>query len=108
MAVESLNLPNLKCDEPHLWEKLAMYARPSMREHISLTTFQSLESVLTQINALNRSIEGIIEIGNEFASVEALWSQFETVMGKTEEVGANGDADGAAQQDGGKEDHATT
>lgn len=68
---------------------------------------QSLESVLTQINALNRSLEGIIEIGNEFASLEALWSQFETVMGRTEEeAGANGDADGAAQQDEGKEDHA--
>ena len=71
---------------------------------------QSLESVLTQLNSLNRSLEGIIEvcysksepsivpdiiqarfadiivpvdqqIGNEFASVEALWSQFEGVMG---------------------------
>ncbi|KAK5091784.1 Dolichyl-diphosphooligosaccharide-protein glycosyltransferase subunit dad1 [Exophiala xenobiotica] len=41
----------------------------------------SLEQVLTQINALNRSLEGIIEIGNEFAQVEALWSQFENVMG---------------------------
>ena len=56
--------------------------------------------MLTQINALNRSLEGIIEIGNEFASVEALWSQFETVMGRTEEeAGANGEWDGAAQQD---------
>lgn len=56
--------------------------------------------MLTQINALNRSLEGIIEIGNEFASVEALWSQFETVMGRTEEeAGANGEGDGAAQQD---------
>ena len=56
--------------------------------------------MLTQINALNRSLEGIIEIGNEFASVEALWSQFETVMGRTEEeAGANGEEDGAAQQD---------
>ncbi|KIV91101.1 hypothetical protein PV10_05680 [Exophiala mesophila] len=43
---------------------------------------ESLEQVLAQINALNRSLEGIIEIGNEFASVEALWSQFETVMGR--------------------------
>ncbi|KAK5098836.1 Dolichyl-diphosphooligosaccharide-protein glycosyltransferase subunit dad1 [Lithohypha guttulata] len=41
----------------------------------------SLEQVLTQINALNRSLEGIIEIGNEFSQVEALWSQFEEVMG---------------------------
>lgn len=60
----------------------------------------SLESVLTQVNALNRSLESIIEIGNEFASVEALWSQFETVMGKTEEeVGADGEGDAADQRD---------
>jgi len=32
------------------------------------------------MNALNRSLEGIIEIGHEFSSVEALWSQFETVL----------------------------
>ncbi|EXJ72106.1 uncharacterized protein A1O5_04610 [Cladophialophora psammophila CBS 110553] len=44
---------------------------------------ESLEQVLTQMNALNRSLEGIIEIGNEFSSVEALWSQFETVMGRS-------------------------
>ncbi|OAP57055.1 hypothetical protein AYL99_09168 [Fonsecaea erecta] len=44
---------------------------------------ESLEQVLAQINALNRSLEGIIEIGNEFSSVEALWSQFETVMGRS-------------------------
>ncbi|KAI1626588.1 DASH complex subunit Dad1-domain-containing protein [Exophiala viscosa] len=48
---------------------------------------ESLEQVLTHINALNRSLEGIIEIGNEFASVEALWSQFETVMGRENETG---------------------
>ncbi len=35
------------------------------------------------------------QIGNEFSSVEALWSQFETVMGRPEEEGANG-ANGAA------------
>lgn len=49
----------------------------------------SLEQVLTQINALNRSLEGIIEIGNEFASVEALWSQFETVLGQHNEDDSN-------------------
>ncbi|KAK4941817.1 Dolichyl-diphosphooligosaccharide-protein glycosyltransferase subunit dad1 [Elasticomyces elasticus] len=47
---------------------------------------ESLEQVLTHVNALNRSLEGIIEIGNEFASVEALWSQFETVMGRDNET----------------------
>ena len=42
--------------------------------------------------------EGIIEIGNEFASVEALWSQFENVMGNgqrtEEEAGASQQSDG--------------
>ncbi|ETI23307.1 hypothetical protein G647_05107 [Cladophialophora carrionii CBS 160.54] len=51
---------------------------------------ESLEQVLAQMNALNRSLEGIIEIGNEFSSVEALWSQFETVMGRSEEENPNG------------------
>jgi DASH complex subunit DAD1 len=68
---------------------------------------QSLESVLTQINSLNRSLEGIIEIGNEFASVEALWSQFETVMGRTEEEGANGE-EGAAQDEEAREEQPGT
>ncbi|KAK5065085.1 hypothetical protein LTR84_000921 [Exophiala bonariae] len=57
---------------------------------------ESLEQVLVQINALNRSLEGIIEIGNEFSSVEALWSQFESVMGRDEEGGpATGTTGGA-------------
>jgi DASH complex subunit DAD1 len=42
---------------------------------------QSLEQVLANINKLNRSLEGVIAVGNEFGSVEALWSQFENVMG---------------------------
>jgi len=63
----------------------------------------SLEQVLAQINALNRSLEGIIEIGNEFASVEALWSQFETVMDKENEDGVkegNGSVEGQEKRDG--------
>ena len=83
-----------------------------------LSCIQSLEQVLTQINTLNRSLEGIIEaclplppraaifptqlrcqrltcgsparqIGNEFSSVEALWSQFENVMSRPEEENGN-------------------
>ncbi|OAX83759.1 hypothetical protein ACJ72_01874 [Emergomyces africanus] len=42
---------------------------------------QSLEQVLQNINRLNRNLESVITVGNEFSSVEALWSQFETVMG---------------------------
>lgn len=43
---------------------------------------QSFEHVLANINKLNRSLEGVIAVGNEFSSVEALWSQFENVMAK--------------------------
>ncbi|KAH8816246.1 DASH complex subunit Dad1-domain-containing protein [Xylogone sp. PMI_703] len=42
----------------------------------------SFEHVLANINKLNRSLEGVIAVGNEFSSVEALWSQFENVMAK--------------------------
>jgi DASH complex subunit DAD1 len=41
-----------------------------------------MEHVLANINKLNRSLEGVIAVGNEFGSVEALWSQFENVMAK--------------------------
>ncbi|KAF2217301.1 hypothetical protein CERZMDRAFT_32650 [Cercospora zeae-maydis SCOH1-5] len=42
---------------------------------------QSMEQVLQNINKLNRSLEGVIAVGNEFSQVEGLWSQFENVMG---------------------------
>ncbi|RKF80210.1 hypothetical protein GcM3_048011 [Golovinomyces cichoracearum] len=41
-----------------------------------------MELVLTNMNKLNRTLEGVITIGHEFASVEALWSTFENVMAK--------------------------
>ncbi|KAI1002512.1 hypothetical protein K3495_g5692 [Podosphaera aphanis] len=40
------------------------------------------ERVLANINKLNRTLEGVIAIGHEFSSVEALWSTFENVMSK--------------------------
>jgi DASH complex subunit DAD1 len=54
---------------------------------------QSMDSVLTNLNRLNRSLESIIAIGNEFGNVEALWSTFEGVMG-----------DGAGGQEGQREE----
>ncbi|KAK4133145.1 hypothetical protein BT67DRAFT_443078 [Trichocladium antarcticum] len=45
----------------------------------------SFEHVLANINKLNRSLEAVIAVGNEFSSVEALWSQFENVMAKDAE-----------------------
>ncbi|KAM0323003.1 hypothetical protein ACHAQA_009102 [Verticillium albo-atrum] len=42
----------------------------------------SFEHVLANVNKLNRSLEAVTAVGNEFSSVEALWSQFENVMAK--------------------------
>ncbi|MCJ1398434.1 hypothetical protein MMC11_001632 [Xylographa trunciseda] len=47
----------------------------------------SLEHVLQNINKLNRALEGVIAVGNEFGAVEALWSQFEGVMAREADVG---------------------
>lgn len=56
---------------------------------------QSFEHVLANINKLNRNLEAVITVGNEFSSVEALWSTFENVMGKEDEgtEAARGDGD---------------
>lgn len=65
---------------------------------------QSFEHVLANINKLNRNLEAVITVGNEFSSVEALWSTFENVMGKDEtveddntEVNGRKSADGASE-----------
>jgi DASH complex subunit DAD1 len=50
--------------------------------------------VLTNLNRLNRSLEGVIAVGNEFGSVEALWSTFEGVMGDS--AGGANSGSGAA------------
>lgn len=57
---------------------------------------QSFEQVLANINKLNRNLEAVITVGNEFSSVEALWSTFENVMAKEE----GGEGDGAAEGKG--------
>ncbi|XP_044724501.1 DASH complex subunit dad1 domain-containing protein [Hirsutella rhossiliensis] len=57
----------------------------------------SFEHVLANINKLNRSLEAVVAVGNEFSSVEALWSQFENVMAKDDEAANKSEQ----QQDGG-------
>ncbi|KAG5930455.1 hypothetical protein E4U42_001027 [Claviceps africana] len=56
----------------------------SQREALLSDIALSFEHVLGNINKLNRSLEEVIKMGNDFSSVEALWSQFETVMAKDE------------------------
>ncbi|KAF9877581.1 hypothetical protein CkaCkLH20_04716 [Colletotrichum karsti] len=55
------------------------------REELIGEIAMSFEHVLANINKLNRSLEAVITVGNEFSSVEALWSQFENVMAKEQE-----------------------
>ncbi|TVY49952.1 DASH complex subunit, partial [Lachnellula occidentalis] len=62
----------------------------------------SFEHVLANINKLNRSMEGVIAVGNEFSSVEALWSQFENVMAKDPD--AEGETHAGEGEDGSQED----
>ncbi|KAL8380898.1 hypothetical protein RB595_005269 [Gaeumannomyces hyphopodioides] len=63
----------------------------------------SFEHVLANINKLNRSLEAVITVGNEFSSVEALWSQFENVMAKDEPD--EGEGEGEAGSGGGDSDN---
>ncbi|KAF4214195.1 hypothetical protein CNMCM8980_006880 [Aspergillus fumigatiaffinis] len=62
-----------------------------------------MEQVLQNINRLNRNLESIIAVGNEFSSVEALWSQFENFMGRSEENEQNGTRQGEGQHVGEEE-----
>ncbi|KAK4173503.1 DASH complex subunit Dad1-domain-containing protein [Triangularia setosa] len=56
------------------------------REELISEIAMSFEHVLANINKLNRSLEAVIAVGNEFSSVEALWSTFENVMAKEEDT----------------------
>lgn len=55
-----------------------------------------MESVLANINKLNRSLEGVLAVGKDFESVEQLWSQFDNVTEKpmeTEEASHGSDTE---------------
>lgn len=64
------------------------------RESLIGEIAMSFEHVLANINKLNRNLEAVIAVGNEFSSVEALWSTFENVMGKEEGEGKDGENNG--------------
>ncbi|KAJ5952590.1 uncharacterized protein N7479_011003 [Penicillium vulpinum] len=57
------------------------------REELVREIAVGMEQVLQNMNRLNRNLESVIAVGNEFGSVEALWSQFENFMGRPEEQG---------------------
>ncbi|KAJ5312097.1 hypothetical protein PENANT_c011G01462 [Penicillium antarcticum] len=75
------------------------------REELVREIAVGMEQVLQNINRLNRNLESVIAVGNEFGSVEALWSQFENFMGRREEEGeeggnANGNSNGKRKVSG--------
>ncbi|MCJ1316203.1 hypothetical protein MMC15_001523 [Xylographa vitiligo] len=97
---------------------------------VSCERAQALENVLQNMNKLNRSLEGIIavsvlsksvhtlrdgglndggrQVGDEFGSVEALWSQFEGVMAREGEGGEGlEEREEEAEEGDGKEEDQT-
>lgn len=74
------------------------------REALIGEVAMSFEHVLANINKLNRSLEAVIAVGNEFSSVEALWSQFENVMAKEspKDEGKTEGTEGHKQGEGGQ------
>ncbi|KAF2688239.1 hypothetical protein K458DRAFT_361291 [Lentithecium fluviatile CBS 122367] len=74
------------------------------RELLISEITQSLEHVLQNINRLNRSLEEVIQVGNEFAPVESLWSHFESVMGaREEELKREGGGEEQGEREDGRE-----
>ncbi|VUC35690.1 unnamed protein product [Clonostachys rosea] len=68
----------------------------------------SFEHVLANINKLNRSLEAVIAVGNEFSSVEALWSQFENVMAKDDDGPKAGEGQQQEEQHHNDDSHLET
>ncbi|KAL4865012.1 hypothetical protein BDV12DRAFT_156729 [Aspergillus spectabilis] len=69
--------PKMRSTSPTVFEQ--------QREELVREIAMGMEQVLQNINRLNRNLESIIAVGNEFGSVEALWSQFENFMGRPQE-----------------------
>ncbi|KAJ4351534.1 Dolichyl-diphosphooligosaccharide-protein glycosyltransferase subunit dad1 [Didymosphaeria variabile] len=68
------------------------------RELLMLEIAQSLNNALHNLNALNRSLEEVIQVGNEFAPVESLWSHFESVMGDQGQEEKEGKREGDGEE----------
>ncbi|KAH8722369.1 DASH complex subunit Dad1-domain-containing protein [Phaeosphaeriaceae sp. PMI808] len=75
------------------------------REMLVTEIAQSLELVLQNINKLNRSLEEVTQVGNEFAPVESLWSHFENVMAKDANDGQEGTTEHEGDETDVTEDH---
>ncbi|CDR37605.1 CYFA0S01e13146g1_1 [Cyberlindnera fabianii] len=59
----------------------------------------SMESVLNNVNALNRSLEGAIAVGKEFDSVASLWANFYDGLAQQDQLRPQSEGDGDAEED---------
>jgi DASH complex subunit DAD1 len=93
---------NARASTAHPAESAPKSYYEQQRELLILEIAQSLNNALHNLNALNRSLEEVIQVGNEFAPVESLWSHFESVMGdhgqEEKEGKREGDADEGASE----------
>ena len=48
------------------------------------TKYQSMNNVLNNLNALNRSLEGVVAVGKEFESVSLLWNNYYDGLARVE------------------------
>lgn len=73
-----MSIPNKKPNELTYFEK----QRDLLISEISI----SMDSVLNNLNSLNRSIESSVQVGKEFKSVSNLWSNFYDGLNQVEEL----------------------
>ncbi|EWC48418.1 hypothetical protein DRE_02187 [Drechslerella stenobrocha 248] len=52
----------------------------TQREALIEEICKAFDQVLLNLNHLNRSLEGLADVGQEFTEIESLWSKFDTVM----------------------------
>ncbi|CAD0013829.1 unnamed protein product [Aureobasidium pullulans] len=70
------------------------------RELVLQDVATNLEQVLQNMNTLNRSLESVIAVGNEFGQVEGLWSMFENVMAQQQQSNNTQEEQGQTQGGG--------
>jgi len=51
---------------------------------------KAFDQVLLNLNHLNRSLEGLADVGQGFHDIEALWSKFDNVMNEPVKEGISG------------------
>ncbi|KAF3905424.1 hypothetical protein ABW20_dc0101222 [Dactylellina cionopaga] len=71
----------------------------TQREALIEEICKAFDQVLLNLNHLNRSLEGLTDVGQEFTEIEALWSKFDTVMSQPQkDVGPSPGSGGESAQ----------